>query len=94
MEIKNISDAVTDFDKDEVYSFKLDTFNPDGSFNKQANLLFLAESGLYSLIMRSRKPVAKPFQRWVTKEVLPTILDILPIAKARGFCFIEKSLKK
>jgi prophage antirepressor-like protein len=73
LEIKNISDAVSDFDKDEVSSFKLDTFNPDGSFNKQANLLFLAESGLYSLIMRSRKPVAKPFQKWVTKDVLPTI---------------------
>jgi prophage antirepressor-like protein len=33
----------------------------------------ISESGLYSLIMRSRKPVAKPFQKWVTKEVLPSI---------------------
>ena len=31
------------------------------------------ESGLYSLILRSRKPEAKAFKRWVTHEVLPTL---------------------
>ena len=31
------------------------------------------ESGLYSLIMTSRKPEAKKFQKWVTAEVLPSI---------------------
>jgi hypothetical protein len=31
------------------------------------------ESGLYSLILRSNKPEAKRFKRWVTKEVLPSI---------------------
>lgn len=31
------------------------------------------ESGLYSLILSSRKPEAKQFKRWVTHEVLPTI---------------------
>ncbi len=31
------------------------------------------ESGLYSLIMRSRKPNAKAFKKWVTSEVLPSI---------------------
>ncbi|HEU4963651.1 MAG TPA: BRO family protein [Bacilli bacterium] len=31
------------------------------------------ESGLYSLILGSRKPEAKAFKRWVTHEVLPTI---------------------
>lgn len=31
------------------------------------------ESGLYSLILRSRKPEAKRFKRWVTHEVLPQI---------------------
>lgn len=33
----------------------------------------VSESGLYKLIMRSRVPVARPFQDWVTKVVLPTI---------------------
>lgn len=31
------------------------------------------ESGLYSLILRSRKPEAKAFKKWITAEVLPTI---------------------
>ena len=35
--------------------------------------VFISEPGLYKLIMRSRKPEAKGFQRWVTHEVLPSI---------------------
>ena len=35
--------------------------------------LIISEPGLYKLIMRSRKPEAKEFQRWVTHEVLPSI---------------------
>lgn len=35
--------------------------------------LIVSEPGLYKLIMRSRKPEAKAFQRWVTHEVLPAI---------------------
>lgn len=31
------------------------------------------ESGLYAVILRSDKPQAKPFRKWVTSEVLPTI---------------------
>ena len=31
------------------------------------------ESGLYALILRSRKPTAKRFRKWVTSEVLPAI---------------------
>lgn len=33
----------------------------------------ITESGLYSAILRSRKPEAKEFKRWVTREVLPSI---------------------
>jgi len=33
----------------------------------------LSESGLYHAILKSRKPQARPFRRWVTEEVLPTI---------------------
>lgn len=31
------------------------------------------ESGLYAVILRSDKPQAKPFRKWVTSEVLPSI---------------------
>lgn len=33
----------------------------------------VSEAGLYSLILRSRKPEAKTFKRWITHEVLPAI---------------------
>lgn len=33
----------------------------------------ISEAGLYSLILRSRKPNAKAFRRWVTHEILPSI---------------------
>ena len=34
---------------------------------------FITESGLYAVILRSDKPNAKKFRKWVTSEVLPTI---------------------
>ena len=34
---------------------------------------FVSESGLYSLILKSRKPEAQRFKKWVTSEVLPSI---------------------
>lgn len=40
---------------------------------KGAAPLIITEAGLYSLIMRSRKPEAKAFKRWVTHDVLPSI---------------------
>lgn len=36
-------------------------------------MAIISEAGLYSLVLRSRKPQAKPFRRWVTHEVLPSI---------------------
>jgi len=39
----------------------------------QQEMTIINESGLYSVILRSDKPQAKPFRKWVTSEVLPTI---------------------
>lgn len=44
---------------------------PCGSHNPLLNVV--SESGLYTLIMRSKKPSAAPFQEWVTRELLPSI---------------------
>ena len=43
------------------------------SSNLKKNTTFINESGLYSLILRSKLEAAKQFKRWVTKEVLPSI---------------------
>ena len=34
-------------------------------------MLIINESGLYTLILRSNKPAARPFRQWVTADVLP-----------------------
>jgi prophage antirepressor-like protein len=46
--------------------------NPGQNGGAQSTTI-INESGLYSLILSSRKPEAKPFKKWVTSEVLPTI---------------------
>ena len=49
-------------------------------------ILLINESGLYSLILTSRKPEAKKFKKWVTSEVLPAIRKtgryVAPVAPA------------
>lgn len=40
---------------------------------KNNNFVCVNESGLYELVLRSDRPEAKEFQRWVTHEVLPNI---------------------
>lgn len=44
--------------------------NVNGTSRKQ---YVINESGLYSLILRSRKPEARAFKKWITSEVLPAI---------------------
>lgn len=43
------------------------------SESKAQALTLISESGLYTLIMRSNKPEARAFRKWVTSEVLPSI---------------------
>ena len=41
--------------------------------NQQPHEVYINESGIYSLVLRSEKQEAKVFKRWVTSEVLPSI---------------------
>lgn len=43
------------------------------SMGREQSTYIISESGLYSVILRSDKPEAKPFRKWVTSEVLPQI---------------------
>ncbi len=54
-------------DEDEKGLFTIQT---PGGLQK---VLHVTEPGFYKLVMRSRKPEAKAFQRWVTHEVLPEL---------------------
>lgn len=55
-------------DRDEVSQ----TYLTD-SIGRKQEITVINESGLYSVILRSDKPEAKPFRKWVTSEVLPSI---------------------
>lgn len=55
-------------DRDEVSQ----TYLTDSIGRKQETTV-INESGLYSVILRSDKPEAKPFRKWITSEVLPSI---------------------
>ena len=65
--IENHRNVLARLDDDEKGVQSMDT--PGG----RQELATVNESGLYSLILTSRKPEAKRFKRWVTHEVLPSI---------------------
>lgn len=63
--IRNATDVAKRLDRDEVTRFNL------GGLSGQANIV--NETGLYRIVLRSDKPEAREFQRWVTHDVLPSI---------------------
>ncbi|VEP17882.1 Prophage antirepressor [Hyella patelloides LEGE 07179] len=77
--IKNVSDTLAKFDEEEKGVVTIDTLGGEQS------LLTLTEPGLYRLIFKSRKDVAKRFQRWIFHEVLPSI------RKTGSYSLAEKS---
>lgn len=65
--LENVTKALLRLDEDEKGLNSIQTL---GGVQK---LNFVSESGLYALILRSDKPAAKLFRKWVTSEVLPSI---------------------
>lgn len=56
----------------KAFSSKLKAINLWGK-NDFSNKTVISEYGMYELVMRSDKPSAREFQKWVTHEVLPSI---------------------
>lgn len=54
---------------------------------EQNQTIFINESGLYTLLLRSNKDEAIEFQRWITKDVLPSI-------RKKGEYVLSKKIKK
>lgn len=67
LEIGNVSMAISRLDDDEKDRFPIET---NGGVQ---NMSIVSESGLYALILGSRKKEARRFRRWITSEVLPSI---------------------
>lgn len=68
LDLGNPTETVKMFDEDEF-----STAEVIDSIGRRQQAYIISEPGLYRLVMRSRKPEAKEFQRWVTHEVLPAI---------------------
>ncbi|OGR37106.1 MAG: hypothetical protein A2051_06820 [Desulfovibrionales bacterium GWA2_65_9] len=67
LDLGNVTEALRGLDADERGSVFLNT--PGG----RQEMTTISEAGLYSLVLRSHKPEAKPFRRWVTHDILPSI---------------------
>jgi prophage antirepressor-like protein len=65
--LSDVSMTISRLDSDEKGTNKVCT--PGG----MQDMTIINESGLYALIIRSNKPEAKKFRKWVTSEVLPTL---------------------
>lgn len=69
LEIVNVSDALSRLDEHDIGQAEV----VDSAGRRNPNARIVNESGLYELVIRSDKPAARPFRRWVTSEVLPAI---------------------
>lgn len=67
LELGNVSQSLSRLDDDEKGIISSDT--PGGN----QDMAIVSESGLYALVLTSRKPQAKAFRKWITSEVIPSI---------------------
>lgn len=74
--------ATRRLDDDEKVTLRL----TQGESNRTSDTTIVNESGLYSLVLGSRKPEARAFKRWITHEVIPTI------RKTGGYIAGEESM--
>lgn len=72
LDIANSRDAVAKLDADERADVGISDTSSNGVTQKR-EMNVVNEFGLYQLILRSNKPEAKRFKRWITHDVLPSI---------------------
>ena len=65
---RKLSELMSKSKRNDSFHLKADPLK-----GNEGNSLYLSESGLYSLVLRSKLESAKVFKRWVTSEVLPSI---------------------
>lgn len=68
LDIHNPTETVKGLDEDEFTTTEL-----TDSMGRDQRSYIVSEAGLYSLVLKSRKPGARRFKRWVTHEVLPAL---------------------
>ena len=68
--LTNPSVVVSALDDDEK-----DDLNLTDTIGRAQKMALVNEPGLYSLVLRSRKPLAKKFKRWLTHDVMPALRE-------------------
>lgn len=66
--LSNPTEAIKSLDDDEKNSLRISE-----GIRGNPNMAVISESGLYTLILRSNKPEARRFRKWITGEVLPAL---------------------
>ncbi|MDR2366003.1 MAG: Bro-N domain-containing protein [Zoogloeaceae bacterium] len=72
LEYRNAPDMTRFLDDDEAATHNL-RIRSESGVEQGREVTIISESGLYHAVLKSRKPKARPFRRWVTGEVLPAI---------------------
>lgn len=70
--IVNNRDAMSRLDDDEKADVGITDASSNGTMQSR-DYRIISESGMYTLVLNSRKPQAKEFKKWLTHEVIPTI---------------------
>jgi prophage antirepressor-like protein len=73
LDIANDRDATSRLDDDEKSGVGIADTRSKGGSTQRREMTVINESGLYALILTSRKPSAKRFRKWITAEVIPAI---------------------
>ena len=73
VDLSNPSSVKARLDKDDVQLIDLHALNGGQEIVGNSLATFITESGFYEVILFSNSPKVKPFRKWVTKEVLPSI---------------------
>ncbi len=75
LDLSNVSMAIDRLDEDEKSNISSTDIREIASNIEVSNrgINIVSESGLYSLVLGSRKPEAKLFKRWITHDVIPSI---------------------
>ena len=72
LDIGNPSQAISKLDEDEKVTLTTNEGH-SGKLGGSQMLNVISEAGLYTIILKSRKPEAKAFKRWITHDVIPSI---------------------
>ena len=105
LDLQNPSTVKNRLDAEDVQLIDLHALNYTEGMNGNSKANFVTESGFYDVILQSSSPKVKPFRKWVTSEVLPSIRktggyiasseeDTPEIIMARAILVAQETIKK